>query len=56
MCNIFVYYSKSYDRDSYTLYLYYKEASKRVWYKLYNRKVAYKSIEWIFISYPANLR
>jgi hypothetical protein len=43
-------------RDSCTLHLCYREASRRVCYKLYIRKIAYKSIESISNSHPMNLR
>ncbi len=53
---MFVYYLKLYERDSYILHLCYKEASRRVCYKLYIGKLACKSIESISISHPMNLR
>jgi hypothetical protein len=38
-------------RNSYTLHSCYRETSKKIYYKLYIRKIAYKSTESIFISF-----
>jgi hypothetical protein len=54
--NVFLFYPKSYQIDSYTLHLCYRETSRRVSYKLHIRKVTCKSIELISISHPINLR
>jgi hypothetical protein len=56
ICNIFVYYPKSYERDNFILHLCYSEANRRLCYKLYIGKIACKSIESISISHPVNLR